>query len=169
MRSRSLQLDVIAYPPRLASFLHTFTEIGYLGDWSSEKDCSWRLTFRQPVRKPYSESSDSGQQQSFSELQSPRLSFPIKVCYSLVQIILLFISSLELHLLIIRENTVYMNWLLIFLLLFFSVKAGKFKSCPSYHCWRYVIDLPAIVLCYTETIISLQHFVARATFSYSSS
>ena len=30
----------------------------HLGDWSPEKDCCLRLTFRQPVRKPSSESSD---------------------------------------------------------------------------------------------------------------
>ena len=29
-------------------------EKGHLGDWSPEKDCCWRLTFRQPVRKPSS-------------------------------------------------------------------------------------------------------------------
>ena len=29
-----------------------------LGDWSPVKDCCWRLTFRQLVRKPSSESSD---------------------------------------------------------------------------------------------------------------
>ena len=27
-----------------------------MGDWSPEKDCCWRLTFRQPERKPSSES-----------------------------------------------------------------------------------------------------------------
>ena len=27
----------------------------YLGDWSPEKDCFWRLTFRQPLWKPSSE------------------------------------------------------------------------------------------------------------------
>ena len=25
----------------------------HLGDWSPEKDCCYRLTFRQPVRKPW--------------------------------------------------------------------------------------------------------------------
>ena len=30
-----------------------------MGDWSTEKDCCWRLTFRQPVQKPSSESSNS--------------------------------------------------------------------------------------------------------------
>ena len=29
---------------------HTFIEKDHLGNWSPEKDCSWRLTFRQPVR-----------------------------------------------------------------------------------------------------------------------
>ena len=27
-------------------------ENDHLGDWSPEKDCCWRLTFRQPVGKP---------------------------------------------------------------------------------------------------------------------
>ena len=36
-------------------------ENDHLGDWSAEKDCGWRLSFRQPVRKPSSESSDSFQ------------------------------------------------------------------------------------------------------------
>ena len=36
----------------------TLIENDHLGDWSPEKDCCLRLTFRQPVRKP-SESSDS--------------------------------------------------------------------------------------------------------------
>ena len=31
-------------------------EKDHLGDWRSEKDCCLRLTFRQPVRKPFSES-----------------------------------------------------------------------------------------------------------------
>ena len=35
------------------------------------------------------------------------------------------------------------------------MKSGKFKSCPSCHRWRYVIDLPAIVIYYTETILFL--------------
>ena len=34
-------------------------EKDHIGDWSSEKDCCWRLTFRQPVWKPSSESSDN--------------------------------------------------------------------------------------------------------------
>ena len=34
-------------------------ENDHLGDWSPEKDCCWRLTFPQPVRRPSSESSDS--------------------------------------------------------------------------------------------------------------
>ena len=40
------------------SLLFFVTERDHLGDWSPEKDCCWRLMFRQPVRKPYSESSD---------------------------------------------------------------------------------------------------------------
>ena len=31
-------------------------EKDHLGNWSPEKDCCWRLTFRQPVQKPSSES-----------------------------------------------------------------------------------------------------------------
>ena len=41
---------------------HTKIEIkseDHVGDWSPEKDCCWRLTIQQPVRKPSSESSDS--------------------------------------------------------------------------------------------------------------
>ena len=38
---------------------NTLIEKDHLGDWSPEKDCCLRLTFRQPVRKPSSESSDS--------------------------------------------------------------------------------------------------------------
>ena len=38
---------------------YTLIEKDHLGDWSPEKDCCLRLTFRQPVRKPSSESSDS--------------------------------------------------------------------------------------------------------------
>ena len=34
----------------------TLIENDHLGDWSPEKDCCIRLTFRQPVRKPSSES-----------------------------------------------------------------------------------------------------------------
>ena len=37
----------------------TLTEKDHLGGWSPEKDCCLWLTFRQPVRKPSSESSDS--------------------------------------------------------------------------------------------------------------
>ena len=37
---------------------YSLIENDHLGDWSPEKDCCWRLTFRQPVRKPCSESSD---------------------------------------------------------------------------------------------------------------
>ena len=57
------------------------------------KDCWWRLTFREPVQRPSSESSFdfrtgcrnlSRQQKSFSGLPSPRLSFSIKVYYSWV-------------------------------------------------------------------------------------
>ena len=36
-----------------------FIQKGYLGDWSPEKDCCLRLTFRQPVLKPSPKSSDS--------------------------------------------------------------------------------------------------------------
>ena len=36
----------------------TLIENDHLGDWSPVKDCCWRLTFRQVVRKPSSESSD---------------------------------------------------------------------------------------------------------------
>ena len=31
---------------------HTLIEKDHLGDWSPKKDCSLRLTFQQPVRKP---------------------------------------------------------------------------------------------------------------------
>jgi len=47
----------------------------WMRDWSPEKGCYSRLTLRQPVRKPSSESSDIGsqnvsrQQESFSGLQ----------------------------------------------------------------------------------------------------
>ena len=34
-------------------------EKDHLGDWSPEKDCCLRLMFRQPVRKPSSESISS--------------------------------------------------------------------------------------------------------------
>jgi len=43
---------------RLNSFLCTLIENDHLGEWSPEKDCCLRLTFRQPVRKP-SEPSES--------------------------------------------------------------------------------------------------------------
>ena len=59
-----------------------------LGDWSPEKDCCWRLTFRQPVWKPkinHLTLAEDGfrtgcrnvgrQQQSYSGLQSPRIIF----------------------------------------------------------------------------------------------
>ena len=39
--------------------INSLIEKDHLGDWSPEKDCCLCLTFRQPVRKPYSESSDS--------------------------------------------------------------------------------------------------------------
>ena len=38
--------------------INTLIEKDHLGDWSPEKDCCLRL-FRQPVRKPSSESTDS--------------------------------------------------------------------------------------------------------------
>ena len=38
---------------------YTSIEKDRLGDWSPEKDCCYWLTFRQPVRKPSSESSGS--------------------------------------------------------------------------------------------------------------
>ena len=38
--------------------IQTLIEKDHLGDWSPEKDCCLRLTFRQPVQKPSSESSD---------------------------------------------------------------------------------------------------------------
>ena len=38
---------------------NTSIEKDHLGDWSPEKDCCYWLTFRQPVRKPSSESSGS--------------------------------------------------------------------------------------------------------------
>ena len=37
---------------------NTLFENDHLVHSSPEKDCGWRLTFRQPVRKPSSESSD---------------------------------------------------------------------------------------------------------------
>ena len=37
----------------------TLIEKDHLDEWSPEKDCCLRLTFRQPVRKPSSKSSDS--------------------------------------------------------------------------------------------------------------
>ena len=39
----------------------------YLGDWSPDKDCCWRLTFRQPLLKPFSESSGSLSQLKFKK------------------------------------------------------------------------------------------------------
>ena len=72
---------------------HTLIKNDHLGDWSPEKDCGWRLTFRQPLRKPSSEfflfdpenhfrtgsRNVSRQPPSFSGLQSPRWSFLIRV------------------------------------------------------------------------------------------
>ena len=166
MRSRSLPFDVCL--PSLALFLHPMIENNYLGDWSSEKDCCCMTTDVSTTRA--------------EAIFRVKWLWPTTVLLGTavtqiiiynegrVQIILLFISSLEPRFLIIHENTVYMNWLpFFFCCCFFSVKSGKFKSSPSYHCWRYVIDLPAIVICYTETILSLQHFVTRASFSYISS
>ena len=61
-------------------------ENNHQGDWRPEKDCCWLLTFRQPVRKPFSESNEkemtedgfrtgcrevSRKHQSFTGLQSP--------------------------------------------------------------------------------------------------
>ena len=40
-------------------FLDTSIEKDHVGDWSPGKDCCYWLTFRQPVRKPSSESSGS--------------------------------------------------------------------------------------------------------------
>ena len=92
---------------------HTWIEKNHLGDWSPEKDCCLWLTFRQPARKPSSESSDSQsveifnwlrlsldsedgfrtgcrnvsrKQQSFSWLQSPTWSFSIKISSILIKI-----------------------------------------------------------------------------------
>ena len=39
--------------------MSSLIEKGHLVDWSAPMDCCLRLTFRQPVRKPWSESSDS--------------------------------------------------------------------------------------------------------------
>ena len=45
--------DVLNGPLKLVCF--TLIENYHLGDWSPEKDCCWRLTFRQPVQNPSSE------------------------------------------------------------------------------------------------------------------
>ena len=80
----------------------TLTENDHLGDWSPEKNCCWRLTFRHPLRKPILQSSlkmtfthivetctycrnVSRPQQFFSGLQLPMWSFSIRVCYSWIQ------------------------------------------------------------------------------------
>ena len=41
---------------KLSVYYFMLIENDHLCDWSPEKDCFWRLTFRQPVRKPSSES-----------------------------------------------------------------------------------------------------------------
>ena len=41
---------------KLSVYYFILIENDNLGDWSPEKDCFWWLTFRQPVRKPSSES-----------------------------------------------------------------------------------------------------------------
>ena len=43
---------------RLTALLSSLIEKDHLGDCSPKKDCCLRLTFRQPVRKPSSKSSD---------------------------------------------------------------------------------------------------------------
>ena len=50
----------------------TLIEKDHRGDWSPEKDCCLRLTFRQPVQKPSAESSDSLSQ---LKIKKPWLSF----------------------------------------------------------------------------------------------
>ena len=57
------------------SFLFFVIEKDHLGDWSPEKDCCWRLMFRQPVRRPSSESSDQ-----FSQLKKPLMRLAVKTC-----------------------------------------------------------------------------------------
>jgi len=49
---------------------YTLIEKDHPGDRSPEKDCCWRLTFRQPVRKPSSESFES-----LSQLKIQNLNF----------------------------------------------------------------------------------------------
>ena len=48
-------------------------EKDHLGDRSPENDCGFWLTFRQPVRKPSSESSDS-----LSQLKIQQKVYPLK-------------------------------------------------------------------------------------------
>ena len=38
----------------------TLIENDHLGEWSPEKNCFWRLTFRHPLRKPSSVKSEDG-------------------------------------------------------------------------------------------------------------
>ena len=85
----------------------TLIEKDHLGDWSPEKDCCLWLTFQQPVQKPSSESrldSDTWlwkwlphrlskrESQTTVLLRTPITSFSIKVCYSWVQTIFLFLK-----------------------------------------------------------------------------
>ena len=60
-----------------------------LGYWSPEKDCCWWRTFRQPVRKPSSESSVV-ETSVTNNSPSQEWCFSIKACYSWVQTIFLF-------------------------------------------------------------------------------
>ena len=47
----------VSYMPNFTD-MYILIEKDHLDDWSPEKDCCLRLTFRQPERKPSSESSD---------------------------------------------------------------------------------------------------------------
>ena len=47
--------DVLNGPLKLVRFTLIESNYYHLGDWSPEKDCCWRLTFRQPVQNPSSE------------------------------------------------------------------------------------------------------------------
>ena len=51
------RLDSGVYMFHETQYHHTLIENDHLGDWRPEKDCCCRLTLRQPVRKPSTESS----------------------------------------------------------------------------------------------------------------
>ena len=75
-RSIDQLTDLLKPGKRVKRYQTTLIGKDHLGDWSPELECCWWLTFRPPVRKPSSESSDSFSQ-SWLKLSTVLLRTPI--------------------------------------------------------------------------------------------